>query len=318
MSEMSVLAVGEVLWDMLPSGPRLGGTNANFAVACARLGHAAALVSCVGNDALGEEARATLAAQSAGTSFDSSHIQTNTAVPTGTVSVLLGPEGQPQYGISTPAAWDQIQATPEALALAATAGAVCFGTLAQRQEPSRFAIRTLVAAGRKAVRVFDVNIRPPFYSAEIVQWSLAHADVVKISEEELGLVLDLISETPDGSFAERSSAWEMAELEAAARSVLGYAPACRLVAVTLGPRGSLLVTRDAADRHAGFAITVKDTVGAGDAFTAGMTHAYLHGGSLQVINQVGNLCGSYVASQPGAMPVYSEELVEKIAAALRG
>ena len=308
-----VVAVGEVLWDLLPGGPRLGGTNANFTVACARLGHPSALVSCVGKDALGQEALDTLARQSAGTSFDASLIQTTPHIPTGTVSVLLGPEGQPEYGISSPAAWDHIEATPAALTAASAANALCFGTLAQRDDPSRSAIRALVAAAHGAVRVFDVNVRLPFCTAETVQWSLAHADLIKISEEELDLVLAMFGASPRLS---PDRPWEFAELETAARAVLAYAPACRLVAVTLGPRGSLLVTPEATDRHPGFPITVRDTVGAGDAFTAGMVHAYLHRGSLAAINQVGNLCGSYVASQPGAMPLYTEDLLAKIAAAL--
>ena len=312
--EKSVLALGEVLWDLLPSGPRLGGTNANFAVACARLGHPAALVSCVGDDALGVEARETLLAQSQGTGFETDLIQVTAEVPTGTVSVRLNPEGQPRYGISDPAAWDRIAASPEALAKASVAGAVCFGTLAQRAEPSRSSIRSLVSAARQAVRVFDVNVRPPFCEPETVRWSLQHADLVKISEEELGIVLEMFGATMDGLDPENPS--EIAALQGAARAVLAYAPKCRMVAVTLGPRGSLLVTRSGTHEHKGFPITVEDTVGAGDAFTAGMTHAFLHGGSLAAINEVGNLCGSYVASRPGAMPMYSEELLHAVAAAL--
>lgn len=312
--EKSVLAVGEVLWDLLPSGPRLGGTNANFAVACARLGHPAALVSCVGDDTLGTEARETLLAQSEGTGFETNLIQITTEVPTGTVSVRLNSEGQPQYGISTPAAWDRIRAEPEAMAKAASAGAICFGTLAQRDEPSRASIRTLVAAARSAVRVFDVNVRLPFCEPETVQWSLQHADLVKISEEELALVLEMFGGSSEGLSS--SNPAEIEALEAAGRAVLAYAPECRMIAITLGPRGSLLVTRDDMHRHRGFPITVEDTVGAGDAFTAGMTHAYLHGGSLAAISEVGNLCGSYVASRPGAMPLYSGVLLEGVAAAL--
>ena len=122
--EKSVLAVGEVLWDLLPSGPRLGGAHANFAVACARLGHPAALVSCVGDDTMGVEARETLLAQSEGTGFETNLIQTTAKVPTGTVTVSLGFGGQPQYDIAAPAAWDRIEAGPEAAAKAATAGAI--------------------------------------------------------------------------------------------------------------------------------------------------------------------------------------------------
>lgn len=313
MGEQSIVAVGEVLWDLLPSGPRLGGAIANLAAASARLGHAAALVSCVGDDAWGRKARAALLAQSAGTALDAALLQTTTAAPTGTVGVELGPGGHPRYVFATPSAWDRIEVTPEAMTAAAAAGALCFGSLAQRDEPSRSAIRSLVLA-TGGLRVFDVNVRLPFCTAEVVQWSLQHADLVKISEEELARVLGMCGKAR-APFSEEEP-WEMQDLEDAAQAVLAFAPACHLVAVTLGPRGSLLITRDKIHRHPGFNILVEDTVGAGDAFTAGMVHAYLHGGSLKAINEVGNLCGSYVASQPGAMPVYTAALLEKVAAAL--
>ena len=329
MSGPEVVTIGELLWDMLPGGPRLGGAHGNLALACARLGRTAVLVSAVGDDPLGREATATLRAEGAGTRFSDALVQTTAEAPTGTVSVTLDVAGQPRYGISAPAAWDFIEATSQALAAVSSAAAVCFGTLAQREPPSQQAIRTLIAAAPAGcTRVFDVNVRLPFCTPEIVRWSFAHADLVKISEEELALVLRMIdaeeappraahASAPTEAHDVEPHAWQTGELETAARAILRFAPQCQLVAVTLGGRGCLLVTANQTDRHIGFRIRVEDTVGAGDAFTAGMIHAFLTGGSLRAINEVGNRCGSFVASQPGAMPAYPAALLVAIADVLR-
>jgi len=160
------------------------------------------------------------------------------------------------------------------------------------------------------VRVCDINIRMPWASPDVVHWSMDHATIIKVSEEELPLAF---------SFLGLQAA---PALEAAARSLLDRFPRCELVAATLGAEGSLITTRQRAFRHPGFPIKLVDTVGAGDAFTAGLVHAYLRGASLPQMAEIGNLCGSYVAGQPGAMPVLSAELTDRIhallATALRG
>ena len=182
--------------------------------------------------------------------------------------MLLGPDGHPLYGISTPSAWDEIKLRPEALAAVQSASALCFGTLAQREPVSRATIRTLVeSAGSHCVRIHDVNVRLPFCSEEVVRWSLLHADIVKISEEELAFVCGLLN-TPQ----------------------------------------SLPAT--------GTASVKNPEVGAGDAFTAGMAYAYLRGAPLAAVNRAANLCGSYVASRPGATPPFSASLLEELQAAL--
>jgi len=313
------LAIGELLWDMLPSGPRLGGTTTNFAVLSARLGEYAALISCVGDDELGREAIARLrhvtASEAERAHLDLSGIQTSSVLPTGTVSVTLDSEGRPKYGIDSPVAWDAIAVTPALIERARTAAVICFGTLAQRHGASRAAIRSLLqAAGPDTVRVCDLNLRAPFCSEEVVRWSLGHTDVLKVSDEELSEVGRLLGDAVIArGLKEATDSDALTEAATAcASALLKTAPQCRLVAITLGPHGSLLQDRTRGVRHMGFVVKVVDTIGAGDAFTAGLVHAYLHGASLEGISAVSNRCGSHVASQPGATPELPEELRREI------
>ena len=316
------VAIGELLWDLLPTGARLGGTTTNYAVLSTRLGDASALVSCVGDDELGREAMERLALLAAnqestrngGASLDLGGVQMSAELPTGTVAVTLDDEGRPRYEIVTPVAWDAIRLTPGLLDLAGRASAICFGTLAQRDALTRETIRGFVAAaGEGCVRVCDLNLRQPFCTAEILRWSLAHADVIKVSDEELPEVGRLLGEAKLAAGEFHGEGDELTRAaEEAAEALLELAPQCRLVAITLGPRGSLLADRKGTDRHLGYRVKVVDTIGAGDAFTAGMVHASMRGASLAQISEVANRCGSYVASQPGATPRLPDALLASI------
>jgi fructokinase len=145
----------------------------------------------------------------------------------------------------------------------------------------------------------------PDCSPEVLQWSMAHASIIKLSDEELPQVFSMLNEhqAPNSP-------------QAAAHTLLEDFPGCQLVAMTLGAHGSLLTTRESTFGHPGFPVKVVDTVGAGDAFTAGLVHAYLRGASLRQMAEIGNLCGSYVASQPGATPPLSPELIDRIGSSL--
>lgn len=318
------LAIGELLWDLIPSGARLGGASTNFAVLSARLGDYAALISCIGDDPLGHKAAERLAdlASTPGTKahLDLSGIQLSRTLPTGTVGVSLDPDGRPQYEIHNPVAWDAILVSQPLLEMAQSAAVICFGTLAQRHDISRHSIRTLIeAAGPQCVRVCDLNLRAPFCSAEVIRWCIAHADVLKISDEELPEVARLLGEPAIATGFPPATADDEALTAAAtacAQALLSFAPQCRLVSITLGPHGSLLADRSGTYRHKGFVVDVVDTVGAGDAFTAGLVHAYIRGASLAQISEVSNLCGSHVASQSGATPELPESLLQKIQSVL--
>ena len=300
-----ILGIGELLWDVLPKGPRLGGAPANFTVMAGRLGSQAAILSRVGRDALGRQAMEQLGPLP----VDTGAVQIDAAYQTGRVTVALE-SGQPTFTIHEPAAWDFLELTDDWIALAERAGAICFGSLAQRAAVSRQTIQSLVAETPEAcIRVFDVNLRTPHYSAEVVQESLELATVVKMSDAEVPLVLNLL-DLDDGF----DSFDGPTPLRTAAQRLLGDFPGLRMVAITRGGRGSLLVTREEVHEHGGFPVEVVDTIGAGDAFTAAMTHYLLRGADLATLNEAGNRWGGWVASQSGAMPELSDEIRSKIEA----
>lgn len=302
-----ILGIGELLWDVLPEGPRLGGAPANFTVMAGRLGNHAAILSRIGRDDLGRKAVDILDPLPADTSF----LQIDPAHETGRVTVEFQ-GGQPQYTIHQPAAWDFMELSDEWVQLAERADAICFGSLAQRSHESRQTIQTLAAQTSSAcVRIFDVNLRAPFYSGEVIQESLELATVMKMNDDEVPLVLGLLGLPADeGSPSDR--------LRLGAERLLEEFPELQMVAVTRGGHGSLLVSRDEWHEHPGIPVRVADTIGAGDAFTAAMAHYLLHGADLRTLNDAGNRWGGWVASQSGAMPALPEDVRTGIAAAIDG
>lgn len=300
-----VVGIGELLWDMLPEGPQLGGAPANFTVMSGRLGNHAVILSRIGRDGLGRRAIDLLDPLP----VDTSHIQVDPVHETGRVTVTFA-EGQPRYVIHQPAAWDCAELSDEWIQTAERADAICFGSLAQRSLDSRQSIQTLVAQTSSAcVRVFDVNLRPPFYSGETIQESLELATVVKMNDAEVPLVLGLLG-LPAGEEP------TTADLRGDAERLLKEFPTLQMVAVTRGGQGSLLVTADEWHQHPGNPVKVADTIGAGDAFTAAMIHYMLRGSDLVTLNEAGNRWGGWVASQPGAMPPLSETARTLIASAI--
>ncbi len=315
-----ILGIGELLWDMPPQAPEgavgaarqqgtLGGAPANFTVMAGRLGNHAAILSRIGRDELGRGAVELLKPLPA----DTGAMQIDTAHPTGRVTVDLS-HGDPNYTIHGPVAWDYMQLSNEWVRLAERADAICFGTLAQRSVQSRQTVQALAAQTTSScIRVFDVNLRPPFYSEEIVEESLELATVAKMNEAEAPLILDLLGLAPAETMVEAKLT-----LRSTAERLLEEFPGLQLVAITRGSHGSLLVTRDEWNEHPGFPVSVGDSIGAGDAFTAALTHYLLRGASLAKLNEAGNRWGGWVASQKGAMPELPEQVRAGIAAEIEG
>lgn len=286
-----ILGVGELLWDVVPSGARLGGAPSNFSVMAGRLGSHAAVLSRIGRDDLGRQAVDLLDPLPA----DTEYLQIDPVHETGRATVELK-DGQPSFVIHEPAAWDFMELTDDWVRLAERADAICFGSLAQRALESRQTIQTLAAqTSSSCVRVFDVNLRTPFYSSEVIQESLELATVLKLNDAEMPLVLGLLG-LPAREQADPTA------LKNGAEKLLDEFPTLRMVAATRGGHGSLLVARDGWHEHPGVATKVADTIGAGDAFTAAMTHYLLRGADLVTLNEAGNRWGSWVASQQGGMP----------------
>ena len=178
----NIVAVGEVLWDLFPEGPLLGGAPANFAYHAHGLGAQVQLITRVGSDELGRE----ILRRFRGMGLSDATVQVDETAPTGTVQVQLSGNGLAHFTIQENVAWDFIALTDEALAAARRADAICFGSLGQRSEKSRDTIQRLVeAAPAHALKVFDINLRQKFYSREVIQESLRWADVLKLNDDEL-------------------------------------------------------------------------------------------------------------------------------------
>jgi fructokinase len=270
-----------------------------------RLGNHAAILSRIGRDDPGRKAIDVLDPMP----VDTSHLQVDPAHETGRVTVALK-DGQAEYTFHEHSAWDFLELSDEWVQLAERADAICFGSLAQRNLESRQTIQTLAAeSSSSCVRIFDVNLRAPFYSSETLEESLELATIVKMNDEEAPQVLGLLGLAADeGPAVQRQ--------RAGAGRLLAEFPSLQMVAITRGGHGSLLVMRKEWNDHPGISARVADTIGAGDAFTAAMTHYYLRGASLPVLNEAGNRWGSWMASQAGAMPALPEAVRDGIAAAI--
>jgi fructokinase len=292
-----IVSLGEVLWDVLPDGERLGGAAANLCVMAGRLGSDAVLASRIGSDDRGKRIVKALAAYPINTSF----IQSDPLLPTGQVTVAINSEGQPAYSIEGNVAWDAFEFTHQWAQLARDADAVCFGTLAQRSALSKATIENFLSSTRKGcLRVLDLNLRYPFVSEVSIRWSLTQASVFKVNEEELDIVSALLNlRTRPSKDACRATI-----------DTLMSAFPLSLVCVTFGSAGSLIVSNHGHYRHPGIATNVVDTVGAGDAFLATVTHLALVDASLAEISEAANRNGAWVAAQaaaiPGTWPPYLE------------
>ncbi|HUC30617.1 MAG TPA: carbohydrate kinase [Candidatus Acidoferrum sp.] len=294
-----VVGLGEVLWDLLPERACLGGAPANFAYITTLMGDQGIVTSRVGQDSRGIEALRRM--EELGLDID--HVQTDPQHPTGTVDVEVDDKGLPRYQIAHSVAWDFLAWTLDWQQLSKTVDAICFGSLAQRCETSRATIRDFLQASSDAVKVFDVNLRQSYYSPDVLAESMKLADIVKLNDEELPKIMAL------------SGIRDHDERSSAERLIAAYD--LTMVCITRGGRGSLLVQGSHASEHPGFRVKVADTVGSGDAFTAGLVHEYLHGASLDLMNEVANLVGAWVASEVGAMPTPKRGALEHSLAEIR-
>jgi fructokinase len=262
----------------------MGGAPANFAIHAHALGADARLVTCVGDDELGREILERL--HSLG--FPTELVTVHPTAPTGTVSVELSAGGQPRYTIHENVAWDFIPATAAALEAAAAADVICFGSLAQRSAASGTAIRTLVTSSREtALRICDINLRAPFVSREVITDSLAIANVLKLNDAELPILAEMCDLQGEESQLMR---------DLAKRFNL------RAIALTRGDKGSTILADGQFSNHFGLPAEVRDTIGAGDAFTAALAIGLVGGWALDTINEHANAVAAFVCSQPGATP----------------
>lgn len=290
-----VIGLGELLWDVFPDGRRPGGAPANVAFQAGQLGCRGALVTRVGADADGDDLLAELGRKG----LDLSAVQRDREHPTGRVTVTFTGQGQPQYVIHELVAWDFLQADEPLARAMHGAAAVCFGTLAQRNPVSRKTIQAAVAmTSPQCLRVYDVNLRQKFYDRDWIEQSLQLASIVKLNDEEVALLAELMQLPAD------HTAFGRALIER-------WGP--RIVCVTRGAKGCCVVTATQSHEIPGRAVKVADTVGAGDAFTAGLITGELAGWPLALSAEFANQVGGLVASRPGAMPDLQREFQQLLA-----
>lgn len=291
--ENAVIGFGELLWDMLPAGRQLGGAPANFCYQVMKQGLPALPLSCIGNDDLGREALHLL--QKAG--LETHGIATSNNHPTGTVAVTLDDRGVPEYDIRQGVAWDHITLTPLAVKTARTASALCFGTLAQRSEQSAATLQTLfevLHAG--AFRIFDVNLRQHYYSAEILKQGCHHADILKLNDDELPIVCGLLGIAAPEDIRTPHDDRPHPDIDKI-RDHFNIGT----ILVTCGARGSLVASNQGWSWLDSVKVDVIDTVGAGDAFTAGFVAGVLAGESDSVAQSRATNAAARACSHAGAM-----------------
>jgi fructokinase len=286
MARRTVVCVGETLWDLLPAGEFIGGAPFNVAAHASRLGARAQLVSRVGNDARGEAARRMAGRHG----IDLGLLQTDAALPTGWARVRLDDGGVAHYEISGPAAWDAIEATPDAVDAATKADALVYGTLAQRDGRARQAVRRLIDAAR--YRVYDPNLREPHVDRDVALTSLQQADLVKFNDDECRRFAGWIGCTADPE-----------PLHAALRQRFGVRALC----ITLGAKGALLFLGGRRYDQPAVPTEIVDTIGAGDAFLAMLFTELLHRSEPATALLRAARLAAYVASRPGAVPRYEPD-----------
>lgn len=290
-----MVGLGEVLWDLLPSGRVLGGAPANFAYMATVLGDQGVVASRIGNDELGRDADRVMRELGLNTAY----LQHDDSHDTGTATVSIDLTGQPNFTIKEPVSWDALQWTPEWEELSARADVICFGSLAQRSPISAATIECFLRnAPKRALRISDVNLRESFYTGDVLRRSFHHADIVKLNDHELVQIASLFN-------------LGLGTEEILAERLL-HQFELRLVCITRAARGSLLVSDSQVVEHKGLVVKVADAVGAGDAFTACLAHHYVRGYSLEGISEAANRFASWVATQRGAMPPISTDQLQNI------
>jgi len=278
-----LVGIGETVWDIFPQGPQLGGAPANFVYYGALLGQNSILVSRVGNDELGRETLKRFASYGMTTDY----VQVDEKRATGKVNVTLDQKGAPAFAIQENVAWDYLEKSPALEALAKKASAVCFGSLAWRSRKSAETIDWFLNQVRPdCLLVLDINLRPPFYSKELLDFLLRKARILKVNDWELSFLASIFFPDCFEEDAIINKLLEVYDIE--------------LIALTKGERGSRLITPHSQSSHPGFSVKVVDTVGAGDAFAAALVSGLLNGERLEEVNRKANWLASQVCSQEGA------------------
>jgi fructokinase len=288
-----VFSFGEVLWDILPTATILGGAPFNFAARINTLGDAGYMISRLGQDNLGEKAFQKIVELGLDTSF----VQWDENHPTGTVDVSFDEKMNPDYVINPHVAYDFVELTNDLKESIKSADCICFGTLSQRAEKSKQTLYELLECAPSALRFLDINLRKLCYSENTIKYSLEKANILKLNEAEVFEIADMLSVNANTIPDFCSYMTEKWKLE--------------YCLVTLAEKGAFASSAKGEMVYVpGYKINLVDSLGSGDAFSAGFVHQFLAGSTLQQACSFGNVLGAIVATQAGGThPVSQEQIV---------
>ena len=293
-----IICIGEILWDVFDDAELIGGATFNFAAHAARLGHQVTLISAVGKDERGRRALK----RAAELGLPDRYVRVADAHPTGHVTVFLDDEGQPDFTIHRPAAYDMVRIEDRDLEELAALGPdwIYFGTLHQMNDNSRSQTQRLLDAIPDARRFYDINLRKESHTPSLIEDLLSQATILKINDEEVRMVEEMFGQAHVSmkGFAERAA--ELYGLEA--------------VCITKGDKGSALLLDGNFTDAPGYPVRVADAVGAGDAFGAAFIHGLSQGGPPDQVIDFANRVGALIASKGGAVPEWTVEEAEALAA----
>lgn len=279
-----VVGIGELLWDLLPTGKTAGGAPINFVYHASRLGAEGYAISAIGDDDNGRDILSEL------DKYKIQYLIEKLPYPTGTVHVDIEDDGIPHYTITERVAWDHMSPTSDAVDLAERADAICFGALGQRCQQSRETIQAILSFARdSAYRLFDINLRQHYYNKVLIEESLYLANVLKMNDDEMSELKNLFGLK---GTEEEVANWFMENYN------------LRMVVLTAGADYSTVYTPDEVSTLATPKVDVVDTVGAGDAFSAALVMSLLKGQTLREAHECAVKISAFVCSHKGAWPVY--------------
>ncbi len=283
----NIICFGEVLFDVFPTHKKIGGAPLNVALRLASLGINAQIISRVGNDEIGKELLAFIKKNG----VDTDTIQIDENLSTGQVIVQLNEKGSASYTINYPVAWDKIICIPEDEIMVKKADALVFGSLVCRDSVSQESLLEIINYAKYAV--FDVNLRAPFYTKEILISLMMQSDFIKFNDEELYEI----------------SAFMNSPYHSLEQNILFIAEQTNTkhICVTKGSHGAVLYYNEKMYYNSGYKIDVVDTVGSGDSFLAGLLSELLTNSDPQKAIDFACALGAIVAKNEGANPKISSK-----------
>jgi fructokinase len=288
-----IVCFGEVLWDVFPNHKKIGGAPLNVAIRLQSLNNDVSIISKIGKDSNGEELISFI--ESKGVNVNG--VQIDEFHKTGKVKVMLNNKGSASYDIKFPRAWDNIELTDDLIKMVKSSTALVYGSLVARNETSKETLLELLKYGK--YNIFDVNLRPPYYTKELLIELMDQADFIKFNDDELFEISKYLG-----------SKYNSIEQNI---KYVAHKTKTNHICVTKGRHGAVLLHDNKFYYNSGYLIKVVDTVGAGDSFLATLINYLLKNENPQRAIDTACAVGALVAQSEGANPIISQNEIDKFA-----